>query len=249
MPCLVYLFAGYQVLAVPAIYIFNLDPLDHILGRIKMSYNSLNICTTAFRVFIGTVSIFECSRLFPFTFLLAFSFMRMFSTIFESLGKPHRSFMLRISVFEYLQTLIIYSELNLLAEYGVVCMMSVALFSNPVIAFVSIRMHHTFPFWFYIIFPIFNIFIFIFVSISFYISIDVRNKSKALLRIWKTRATTRFRNIDRVILQKKLKSMRILQLSGGINDVRFFSLDNKIKVKYFDKIVLYTINLLLLVSI
>lgn len=241
MTIVLYQFYFNFFILVPCNLFLNLDAIGYII-HISHLPPLLYWPSQIVRSNIITASVFECLRQYPLIFFLCLSFMTTLGAILEELAvcvKKRKE--VKSSLIIYATLRLIYGELKFFAEFCVVAAMTIGLFLAPLMAYISIKMRSHFPV--HEFFPGIFFVTVIFIHVSFNIALYVQERSENLLSTWTNCIVDG--QLEGKIFRKSIKSLRILQIRGGVGNFTLIKLERSIRIKYYEELTTHTVNLLL----
>ncbi|OXA47521.1 hypothetical protein Fcan01_17956 [Folsomia candida] len=244
MSGMIYQFTFIPFILVLAAFILRLDPLIHLLEMAKLT-PLLHTLSYLSIFYVIVTTHFEGCRLYPLPIIVAFSLFKMLTCLILSLTRARNQWRLHNMVTKYVRLFIILEKMRRLQEFFIAAFMLIAMCATVLFTFVTIRMYTNFPLWFYSFFPSVNVFIVIFVLIGLGVGIEVRTRSEEVLRMWEVWMWGICAGRERQIMRRRLDALRVMEFGGRIHYGRLYRLDRGIQLKYFEKVVIYTINLLL----
>ncbi|OXA41315.1 hypothetical protein Fcan01_24108 [Folsomia candida] len=227
MSSMIYQFTFFPIILIAASSFLNLDPLLH-LHSIAHFTPLPHFLIYLVLLYVVMATHFEGCRLYALPLMID---------------------MLQVAsahvVLEYVKLFIILEKMRRLQELFVVLFILIGMGATVLFTFVTIRMYHHFPVWFYSYFPVVNVFVVVVAMIGLAVGVEVKTRSERVLRVWEVWMWVVCTGWERRIMKRRLKSMRAMEIGGMLFYGRLYYLERGIQVKYFEKVVIYTVNLLL----
>lgn len=245
MSGMIYQFALFPFILVIGALFLKLDPLLRILEMMPPLTTPCYLAFYSITVYVIVATHFEGCRLYPLPVIVSFSLCKMLTGLILPLHLRRNRYRLPVMVTQYLKLSIILEQCLRFSEFLIAVLMLIAMCATVLFAFVTIRMYDHFPVWFYSFFPSVNVFVAVFGNFGLGLGIGVRNESERVLRIWRGWLNEVLAGRERGIMRRRLRSLRAMGFGGRFIYLSMYKLEKGIRIKYLDKVVIYTINLLL----
>lgn len=122
-------------------------------------------------------------------------------------------------------------------------------FLTLVINFVTIKMYHVLPIYFYVIFPIFAVLLFSVTPIMGYLLLEFGDGSENVVKLMEQVAGLVRDGRKRKFLQKEVKSVKVLRAPAGMGNSHLFLVRRATMCDFYYHILGNTINLILTVHV